>query len=94
LGLLLTALMMASLHRELWSNLNIVWSNPVNLVFAVGLLFKLKSKWFLYLFMVYGALLILFIPVSFVITQVFHPAIYPLIGILLIRTFKIIYVNR
>lgn len=94
LGLLLTALMIASLHSELWSNMNIVWANPVNLIFAIGILFKSKPKWFQYLLKIYGIMLLMFIPVSFVVTQVFHPAIYPIIAILWVRTFKLLYANK
>lgn len=85
LGLLLTVLMTYSLHTELFKNFNAVWANPINLIFAVGIFIKRKPRWLLYLMRAYGILLILFIPLSFLITQVIPAAVYPIIGMLLLR---------
>jgi len=94
LGLLISILMIFSLHSELWSNLNVVWANPVNLIFAVGLFFRSKPRWFLYLMKAYGVLIIIFIPVSFLLTQIFPVAVYAIAGLLLIRTVKILYTSK
>jgi len=88
LGLLLLVLMSYSLHDELWSNYNIVWANPLNLIFMVGVFKKTKPKLLLYLMRAYGVLLVIFIPASFLLTQVIPGAAYPLMGMLLLRIAK------
>ena len=91
LGLLLLVLMIGTLHSELLSNYNIIWANPVTLIFAIGLLFKNKPQWFIYLMRAYVILLIIFIPVSFFMTQHFSSAIYPIMALLLLRVSKLLY---
>jgi hypothetical protein len=86
LGLLILALMTASLHKVLENNLNIIWANPINLVILIGILFAPYKKWLQYLKLVYTILLILFIPGSFIVMKDFSPAIYPMVCILIIRS--------
>jgi hypothetical protein len=94
LGLLLLILMIGTLHSELLRNYNIVWANPMNLIFVAGLFFRSKPLWFQYLIRAYGIMLIIFIPLSFLLTQVIPGAAYPLIGVLLVRTMKLIYSQK
>lgn len=69
LGLLVAALATSSLHLVLHHNSNLFWTNPVNLIVAVGLLFRCQKKWFSYALGVYLLVLLIFIPVSFFIMQ-------------------------
>lgn len=85
LGILLTILMTYSLHTELLKNFNAVWANPINLIFAVSVFIKRKPVWLLYLMRAYGIVLLVFIPASFLLTQVIPAAAFPLMGILLLR---------
>lgn len=88
LGALILFLMTLSLHKVLEYNYNIVWANPLCLLIAVGIFVK-NAKYRLVLSVIYGAMLILFIPVSFFIMQDIPEAAYPLISILLLRTLLI-----
>jgi len=94
LGLLFAALMIGTLHKELLNNYNIIWANPVNIIFCIGLFFRSKPLWLKILMKAYGILLIIFIPASFLLTQVIPAAAYPLMAILLVRIIKIIYTKR
>ncbi len=69
LGLLVAALATSSLHSVLHHNSNLFWTNPVNLIVAVGLLFRCQKKWFSYALGVYLLVLLIFIPISFFIMQ-------------------------
>lgn len=88
LGLLIFVLMLFSWHPELWTNSNIVWANPVNLVFAVGLIFRSKAKWLRKLLIIYGVALVVFIPISLGLKQHLPTAAYPIMGIMVVRIIR------
>lgn len=69
LGLLVAALATSSLHTVLHHNSNLFWTNPANLIVAVGLLVRCQKKWFSYALGLYLLVLLIFIPVSFFIMQ-------------------------
>ena len=94
LGLLILILMVFSLHVELWSNYNIIWANPVNLIFAITVFMKNKPRWIINLIRGYGLLLIIFIPLALLKVQVVSAPTYPLVGILLVRIAGILYTNK
>lgn len=89
LGCLIFWLWGWSLHVYLHNNMHIVWATPLNLIAMVFLVFFSRNKIMHYYSAVYGMLILLLIPVSFFITQEFHPASYFLMGIMLIRATRI-----
>jgi hypothetical protein len=91
LGCLFLFLTTCSLHKVLTQNYNIVWANPLSLVIAVGFFFKSKPAWHRNLILFYSLLLVLFIPVSFFITQDIPGAAYPLMGILILRAMGYVF---
>jgi hypothetical protein len=91
LGLLLFVMMLFSWHPEVWTNSNIVWANPVNLVFAVGLIFSSKARWLRNLLMIYGVALVVFIPLSLCLKQHLPSAAYPIMGILIVRVGRFLF---
>jgi hypothetical protein len=67
-------------------NYNLIWANPITFIIGVMLFNKTIPKWITYLLFANATVLAIFIPVSFFITQVIPIAAYPLIGILVIRS--------
>jgi hypothetical protein len=86
LGSLLLFLMTASSHEELWYNSNIVWASPICLLIAIAALLRTNALWFKYVLLFYLLCLTVFIPVSFIIVQEIPAAVYPIIGILWLRS--------
>jgi hypothetical protein len=86
LGSLMLFLMTASLHEELWYNYNIVWADPVILLIALGTIARTKALWYKYILLVYSISLTIFVPVSFIIPQEISAAVYPIVGILWLRS--------
>ena len=87
-GLFLVVLAANTLHWEAYQNWNVAWLVPTHLVAGIGLLFVpankvLMLRLYLFLAMVEG---LLFMVSSPWLPQQFHPAIYPLVVLLLWRT--------
>ena len=87
-GLFLVVLAANTLHWEAYQNWNVAWLVPTHLVVGIGLLFVPAQKLlilrlYLFLAMVEG---LVFIVSSPWLPQRFHPAIYPLLVLLLWRT--------
>lgn len=80
-GLVMSWLALYSEHPALRPNYNILWAFPPNLVFAFLWAVKKWRPQLKYYFFLMGALLIL----SVMMGQVFHPAVYFIILILLVR---------
>jgi hypothetical protein len=87
-GLFLVVLAANTLHWEAYQNWNVAWLVPAHLVAGIGLLFVSADKLFmlrLYLFLaVVEAFIFMFS--SPWLPQRFHPAIYPLVVLLLWRS--------
>ena len=87
-GLFLVVLAANTLHWEAYQNWNVAWLVPTHLVAGIGLLFVRANKvlmlrLYLFLAMVEG---LVFMVSSPWLPQQFHPAIYPLVVLLLWRT--------
>ena len=87
-GLFLVVLAANTLHWEAYQNWNVAWLVPTHLVAGIGLLFVpankvLMLRLYLFLAMVEG---LVFMVSSPWLPQRFHPAIYPLLVLLLWRT--------
>ena len=87
-GLFLVVLAANTLHWEAYQNWNVAWLVPTHLVAGIGLLFVpanklLMLRLYLFLAMVEG---LIFMVSSPWLPQRFHPAIYPLVVLLLWRT--------
>jgi hypothetical protein len=87
-GLFLVVLAANTLHWEAYQNWNLAWLVPTHLVAGIGLIFVPANKvlilrLYLYLAMVEG---LVFVVLSPWLPQRFHPAIYPLVVLLLWRT--------
>ena len=87
-GLFLIVLAANTLHWEAYQNWNVAWLVPTHLVAGIGLLFVPSNKvlmlrLYLFLAMVEG---LVFMVSSPWLPQRFHPAIYPLVVLLLWRT--------
>jgi Domain of unknown function (DUF4105) len=87
-GLFLVVLAANTLHWEAYQNWNLAWLVPTHLVAGIGLIFVpankvLMLRLYLYLAMVEG---LVFVVLSPWLPQRFHPAIYPLVVLLLWRT--------
>ncbi|MBV9731502.1 MAG: DUF4105 domain-containing protein [Verrucomicrobia bacterium] len=87
-GLFLVVLAANTLHWEAYQNWNVAWLVPTHLVAGIGLLFVpankvLMLRLYLFLAMVEG---LVFMVSSPWLPQQFHPAIYPLVVLLLWRT--------
>jgi hypothetical protein len=87
-GLFLVVLAANTLHWEAYQNWNVAWLVPTHLVAGIGLLFVpankvLMLRLYLFLAMVEG---LVFMVSSPWLPQRFHPAIYPLVVLLLWRT--------
>jgi uncharacterized protein DUF4105 len=87
-GLFLVVLAANTLHWEAYQNWNLAWLVPTHLVAGIGLLFVpankvLMLRLYLFLAMVEG---LVFMVSSPWLPQRFHPAIYPLVVLLLWRT--------
>lgn len=89
LGILFIVLWYGSLHKVLCQNMNLLWANPLNLIIMVGLIINRNAKWFKYALYITGCFVIVFIPVSFVLTQHFPLISYILDLIILIRFIRI-----
>lgn len=89
LGILFLVLWVGSMHQVLRYNFNIIWANPLNIGILAGLLMRRKSKWFKNLLLIVGILMIIFVPVSFLLTQHFPLIAYMMDVILLVRTVRI-----
>jgi Domain of unknown function (DUF4105) len=88
IGLFLVVLAANTLHWEAYQNWNLAWLVPTHLVAGIGLIFfpankVLMLRLYLYLAMVEG---LVFVVLSPWLPQRFHPAIYPLVVLLLWRT--------
>jgi hypothetical protein len=88
-GLLILLVWVGSAHEVLSRNYNIIWANPLSLVFAIFLLFKSQPKWYAKASLIYAFLLILFIGISFFLPQQIPAAAYPIIGITALRLIAI-----
>jgi hypothetical protein len=87
-GLFLVVLATNTLHWEAYQNWNVAWLVPTHLVAGIGLIFFATNKLFMlriYLFLAMVEALI-FIFSSPWLPQRFHPAIYPLVVLLIWRT--------
>jgi Domain of unknown function (DUF4105) len=87
-GLFLVVLAANTLHWEAYQNWNLAWLVPTHLVAGIGLIFVpankvLMLRLYLFLAMVEG---LVFVVSSPWLPQRFHPAIYPLVVLLLWRT--------
>ena len=87
-GLFLVVLAANTLHWQAYQNWNVAWLVPTHLVAGIGLLFVpankvLMLRLYLFLAMVEG---LVFMVSSPWLPQRFHPAIYPLVVLLLWRT--------
>jgi Domain of unknown function (DUF4105) len=86
-GLFLVVLAANTLHWEAYQNWNVAWLVPTHLVAGIGLLFVpankvLMLRLYLFVAMVEG---LVFMVLSPWLPQRFHPAIYPLVVLLLWR---------
>jgi hypothetical protein len=88
IGVTILLVWVGSAHQVLSRNYNIVWANPISLVFVFFLFFKTPPKWFPKASIVYGSLLALFILVSLFIRQSIPASAYPIMGILIVRLVK------
>ena len=87
-GLFLIVLAANTLHWEAYQNWNVAWLLPTDLVAGIGLIFSPASKLFmlrLYLFLAIVEALVFMVSSPW-LPQRFHPAIYPLVVLLLWRT--------
>jgi hypothetical protein len=87
-GLFLVVLAANTLHWEAYQNWNVAWLVPTHLVAGLGLLFFPANKVFmlrLYLFLAMVEALVFMVSSPW-LPQQFHPAIYPLIVLLIWRT--------
>jgi Domain of unknown function (DUF4105) len=87
-GLFLVVLAANTLHWEAYQNWNLAWLVPTHLLAGIGLIFVpankvLMLRLYLFLAMVEG---LVFVVSSPWLPQRFHPAIYPLVVLLLWRT--------
>jgi hypothetical protein len=90
IGVLIAWLWSTSLHVCLHNNLNIVWANPIGLLIVIGLNKVGKAAWLRIVVWAYIVALLVLIPASFFLTQEMHSAAYPIIGIMLVRAFKLV----
>jgi len=91
LGVTILLVWIGSAHQVLSRNYNIVWANPISLVFFGLLFFKKLPAWFSKASIIYALLLLLFILISIFIKQALPAAAYPIMGILIVRLAKLGY---
>jgi hypothetical protein len=85
LGLLITWLWGWSLHITLHNNMHILWASPLNFIAALALIFMSTKSVIRYYFGFYALSLLVFIPVSFFITQELPAATYFIMGVMIVR---------
>jgi hypothetical protein len=86
LGFLMAFLWIWSLHREVENNFNIFWASPINMLIAVCLFIKPSYHWLKKLLLIFTIMISLFIPCSFLFTQVFPAGAYFICLILVTRS--------
>lgn len=89
LGILITWLWGWSLHIYVHNNFHIVWASPLNFIAALLLVFFSSKSSIRYYFLAYAISILVMIPVSFFITQEIAVASYFLMGVMVVRAFRI-----
>ena len=73
-GLLFLVIWVWSLHRVMAGNINILWANPLNLIFLFVLLSGLKhTRWLRYTVILLFVIIISYIPIIFIVNHNFYP---------------------
>ena len=91
LGLLFLTIWIGSLHKVMACNMNMLWANPLNLIFFVLLILNRKhSKWFHHLGTLLIILFLAYIPASLLASRHFYLVPVLLDIILTIRLWKAI----
>jgi hypothetical protein len=83
-----------SIHPAVFPNYSIIWTNPLLLAVAVAMLIKPLRRFADRCVIVNGLIMALFIVGWNVFPQEFHPAFFPLVLILFIRSLSVFVVNR
>lgn len=89
LGFVLVLLMLFSDHHVVKDNWNVLWANPVHIVFVWGLLRKNSPRWVKKYFRAYGFFLILFLLFMGLLPQDIPSAVIPYVLILFISSQRI-----
>lgn len=85
LGLIMLMFMLATDHQATYWNLNLVWALPTHFIFAF-LLWSRKADWILFRYATWTGFLYLgFLALNWFLPQDFHPAVYPLVILMLFR---------
>ncbi|MEM6272310.1 MAG: DUF4105 domain-containing protein [Bacteroidota bacterium] len=73
-------------HDATYNNLNILWLIPTHLLFAGLIWFRKLERWIAMRYATwFGLYYIVFLLVSFFLPQYFHPAMYPLVLLMIAR---------
>ncbi len=90
IGLLLVWLKYNSLYYETEVNYNLLWANPLYLIYVFFLISRYR-KLSAYIFFFTGLIMLYLIILSQTLDQYFHPAFYPVWFIIMIRSFWLAY---
>ncbi len=93
-GVLLFFLMFCSEHPATSVNYSAIWMHPFWLLIAVAIWFKSLKRVVRYYHFANFAVLLLFMMLWHWIPQQFNPAFIPLVGVLILRSFTYIMVDR
>lgn len=89
-GVVLLLMWMYSLHEATWWNANLIWANPLYLLFPFFLFNRFRSYFLLGLIGING----LFLIGNWMIPQYFNPAVFPVIILMLTLAFMIYRADR
>ncbi|MBO9632506.1 MAG: DUF4105 domain-containing protein [Chitinophagaceae bacterium] len=87
LGCLLLTLWMIRVDDVCRNNWNLIWAIPTHLIVALALLFKPKKIWIRRYFRIITTLTGLALVCWFFLPQELNPAIIPILGLILVRSF-------
>ncbi|MEO6683312.1 MAG: DUF4105 domain-containing protein [Ginsengibacter sp.] len=90
LGCLLVFMWFGTDHIMTKNNYNLLWAWPVNAIAAFYI--HSKKKWVKFYFLIYASFNILLLGSWFLLPQLMNPALIPIIGILIFRSF--VYITR
>lgn len=87
LGILLATLWMIRVDEVCRANYNLLWAIPTHFVAAIALLFAAKKSWLRKYFRIICLLTGLVLVCWFFLPQQLNPAIAPILGLILVRSF-------
>ncbi len=90
LGILLLFMWFGTDHIMTKNNYNLLWAWPLNIVAAFYI--HSKKKWVKIYYLIYAVFNIVLIACWFMLPQLMNPALIPIIGILIFRSF--VYITR